>query len=289
VAAFTSGTFAWGDYVAERFGGWLADPAGLVLIAEEAGEPVGVVHAVLVNPGEGWLEGMRVHHLLRRRGVASALNRAGVAWLTGQGAGAVRLAVDSTNEAARRQVEQLGWRSVAAFHYAEAVGPPDDGAGAHDAERRQPQPVLALPGQAAQLRRVWSSPSAARRAASHDPKGNEVLMARGWRWWSAGWSDVSAALRAGEVLAGPHAFAVVSRSPPVLEVRWLQADPAAGESGAAGMAALVGAARLLAHAEGLETTRLVVPLSARVGQALRLAGLTAAATFVIYAAPPAAL
>ncbi|MBM3696410.1 MAG: GNAT family N-acetyltransferase, partial [Actinobacteria bacterium] len=59
VAAFTQGTFAWGDYLERVFEGWLAAPNSLTLVAEAAGTVTGVARGSLLSPVEAWSQGLR--------------------------------------------------------------------------------------------------------------------------------------------------------------------------------------------------------------------------------------
>lgn len=42
IAAFTQGTFPWGDYIERRFDDWLGAPSSLTVVAEVAGEAVAI-------------------------------------------------------------------------------------------------------------------------------------------------------------------------------------------------------------------------------------------------------
>lgn len=73
VLELTSHIWEGRDYIPEVWSEWLADPAGLLVIAEWGGRVVGLIKLSLLGPGEGWLEGLRVHPDFEGRGFASHL------------------------------------------------------------------------------------------------------------------------------------------------------------------------------------------------------------------------
>ena len=91
-----------------------ADQTALVAV-DSNDQPVAVVHVQLMSDREGWLSGARVDPEYRRQGLGTLLNTAGVEWLTERGAMVVRLTVEEDNDAAQKQVEKLGYRTVARF------------------------------------------------------------------------------------------------------------------------------------------------------------------------------
>jgi GNAT superfamily N-acetyltransferase len=110
IAAFTTDTFAWGDYVADALPTWLSSEGALVLVATRDGAPVGVSRTVMLSEHEAWMHGARVHPDHRRRGIGRKLNDAGCSWAGEQGALVARLMVEDWNDAAKAQVEGLGYR-----------------------------------------------------------------------------------------------------------------------------------------------------------------------------------
>jgi GNAT superfamily N-acetyltransferase len=113
IAVFTSATFEWGDYVADRFLDWLDDEGALTVVAVDPDDvPIGVSRVVMLSQREAWLHGARVHPDHRREGIGVAMNDYACAWATERGAVVARLLVEDWNEPARRQVERLGYRSV---------------------------------------------------------------------------------------------------------------------------------------------------------------------------------
>ncbi len=85
-------------------------------IALHGGVPVGVgMFAV----SDGWcgIYGMATHPDWRRRGVASAVLRAGARWASGAGAPRLFLQVEAGNPGARRCYEALGFAPSHEYHY----------------------------------------------------------------------------------------------------------------------------------------------------------------------------
>ena len=74
VLAFCEHTWEWGDYIADVWDEWLADPSGRLLVAVLGGSPIAVVHMKMVSSDECWLEGGRVAPAMRGRGISRRLN-----------------------------------------------------------------------------------------------------------------------------------------------------------------------------------------------------------------------
>ncbi len=118
IAAFTQDTFAWGDYLPERFPSWLEASDSAVFVAtDDADAAIAVARVVQLSAAEVWLEGARVHPQHRRKGLGSALNEAAQEWGRGRGAVVAGLLTDTSNEAARAQVAAIGYRQVAEWFY----------------------------------------------------------------------------------------------------------------------------------------------------------------------------
>ncbi len=113
VIAFTSDTFAWGDYVPEAFDDWVGDDG--FVVAELDGRVVALVRGILLSPREAWFQGARVHPDFRRRGIGQRLHGHLREWARDRGAVVARLLVEAGNERARGQVEASGMRAVAEF------------------------------------------------------------------------------------------------------------------------------------------------------------------------------
>ncbi|RPI26246.1 MAG: GNAT family N-acetyltransferase, partial [Chloroflexota bacterium] len=74
VLALTSKIWDGGDYVPEVWNDWMADPEGLLAVAEFGGRVVGISKLSRMGPEDWWLEGLRVHPEYEGRGIASHLH-----------------------------------------------------------------------------------------------------------------------------------------------------------------------------------------------------------------------
>lgn len=210
IAAWSSDTFTWGDYVPERLPRWLdADDSEVLVSVDTAGTPLALVHVTMLSPTEAWLEGARVHPDHRRSGMGSALNQAAVEWARDRGARVIRLATEASNQAARSQVEALGYREVSRWLYAEFAIDPTH----RTADQFRLRPAPGSDADAAWL--FWAASDLAR-------EGRE-LIALGWQWRTARPEDVT---RVGELLQSPAGW--VSAEQPAadwLRTQWIATTP----------------------------------------------------------------
>jgi GNAT superfamily N-acetyltransferase len=79
------------DYVPQVWEDWLADPEGLLAVAEYAGRAVGVVKLTHLSPGEWWLEGLRVDPKFQGQHIASHMHEYIVDYWDRLGDGTLRL------------------------------------------------------------------------------------------------------------------------------------------------------------------------------------------------------
>jgi ribosomal protein S18 acetylase RimI-like enzyme len=119
VAAFTEGTFEWGDYVADSFLGWI-DQAGshLLVAVDDDDTAIGVARMVELSPDEVWLHAARVHTDHRRSGVGTLLNEECCRVAREKGARVARLLIEVWNDPARRQVAKLGYHETGRWVFA---------------------------------------------------------------------------------------------------------------------------------------------------------------------------
>ncbi|HEX7736419.1 MAG TPA: GNAT family N-acetyltransferase [Ktedonobacteraceae bacterium] len=115
VLAFCEHTWEWGDYIAYTWDEWLNDPSGQLLVAVVDGQPVGLVHLLMLNATDAWQEGMRVDPAYRQQGIARRLSFEASAEAMRRGATTVRLLTNSTNAASIHMVEQAHFRRVGIF------------------------------------------------------------------------------------------------------------------------------------------------------------------------------
>lgn len=199
IAPWTSQTFEWGDYVPERFSGWLEDPDGVVLVVPDNGDqPIALCHVTMLSGYEGWLEAARVHPDHRRTGLGTTLNHAGVRWLEERGARVVRLAVEAENESARAQVEKLGYRPSCVWQQGGFVVEPN---------RRGPSGYRLRPASLAEIDAAWVFWAGSDLAA----EGRE-LIPHGWRWRRARPEDLVDAANLGSFYQSPAGWVAVRRA-----------------------------------------------------------------------------
>lgn len=202
IREFTTDTFTWGDYVADVFTDWLADPAAHVAVAVADGTPVAIARAVMMSENEAWLHGARVHPDHRRQGLATRLNVHLSDWARSQGALIVRLMIESWNEPAQRQVELAGYRRVCEFsNGVRGLGSEPDPV--TNGGRRVPgdeQLVVGTPAEIEPAWVAWSTSGLAREGRNLYPRG--WLMRRLLR------SDLDEAVAAKRLLHGPSGWII---------------------------------------------------------------------------------
>lgn len=213
IVQWTADTFEWGDYVPDRLATWIEDPNSAVVVCVDALEaPVAVVHALMLSETEGWLEAARVHPDHKRSGMGSALNRAGVRWAVERGARIVRLATETDNQPARRQVETLGYRQTSSWVYARheigsiPANPSDPGL--------RPAPRSDI--DAAWM--FWSTS-----ALSHEGRG---LAAHGWQWRKAMPEDLADAADASNFYQSPDGWVAIDElRNELIQTLWIATTP----------------------------------------------------------------
>jgi GNAT superfamily N-acetyltransferase len=109
VLSFCVGTFDWGDYIDEVYDLWLRAEGSRLLVAEDGGVPVGVLHLRLLAHQTAWLEGLRVRPSHRRSGVGTALTKEALDGLAKSGFRRVRLLIESNNDASQALASSIGF------------------------------------------------------------------------------------------------------------------------------------------------------------------------------------
>lgn len=103
------------DYVPHVWASWLADPQGLLAVAEYQGRVLGLGKLTHLAPHDWWIEGLRVHPEYEGRGIASQLHDYLVDyWLEGFG-GVLRLATASFRYAVHHLSERTGFQKIGEF------------------------------------------------------------------------------------------------------------------------------------------------------------------------------
>jgi ribosomal protein S18 acetylase RimI-like enzyme len=204
IKTFTTGTFEWGDYVADEYLNWLANDSVQAIVATgPGGRVVAVAKVAMLSPVEGWLAAARVHPEYRRQGIGSRINEAGGDWLRERGAQVVRLAIEEVNDPARRQVEKLGYRPVARFALA-VRGFERMGHGANGG-KRLPAPErfdLAHSSESVPAYMLWST-------SEYSRAGHGLYPVEGWSFRRLYAADLEEAARQRRLWACPSGWAVV--------------------------------------------------------------------------------
>ncbi len=112
ITSFTRNTWEWGDYIPSVINFWLREKDGMVLVADIGGRPVGMLHVKFLPDHSAWFEGLRVHPLYRRRGIAYKLNLSALEMLKEMGIGRVRLVIESSNKPSLNLATKLGFRKI---------------------------------------------------------------------------------------------------------------------------------------------------------------------------------
>lgn len=109
VQEFTKNTFSWGDYLPRVWGRWVDSAHGHLLVAESNGQLVGTVRVCYLGNAEAWLEGVRVRHEFRNRGIASCLVQAAHERAIRKKCRVIRLETFVHNTPAHRVFEKFGY------------------------------------------------------------------------------------------------------------------------------------------------------------------------------------
>lgn len=221
VAEFTTDTFVWGDYVADVFDEWLAQPKTIVLVAVDANDtPIALARAMLLSPTEAWFSAARVHPDWRGRGIAGRLAEELKQWTGGQGAHVGRLLIEDRNEAAIRHVTKIGMRPVAAFSSCErAVGDASPVPGGNGG-RRVPAQERLRPTKSAEAEPAFMSWSVGELGTT-----SRGLFGLGWTFRRLTTGDLIAAARHEALWEARSGWAMGARSDNAFEVGWVETRP----------------------------------------------------------------
>ncbi|MGQ4891029.1 MAG: GNAT family N-acetyltransferase [Candidatus Njordarchaeia archaeon] len=110
VIAFTDMIFEDGDYIKYVWDEWIRDENGFLLVAEENGKPIGILHVGFLPDKSAWMEGLRVHPDYRRRGIAKKLNYEAFKIIQKRGLEVARGIIFSENNASLSLAKNLGFR-----------------------------------------------------------------------------------------------------------------------------------------------------------------------------------
>jgi len=224
ISAFTTGTFAWGDYIPRVLDGWMADPNGVVLVvADAADQAIAMARGTMLSTEEAWAQGARVHPDHRRRGLASLLSDELDAWALERGARVIRLLVEDDNDAAIAQVRKTGMRPVSGWVMAErAIGPnspvPQGNGGRRVPSEHRLRRVGSAEAQPAFL--AWMTGDLVRPARQ--------LFPTHWSWRRLIPADLEAAARRDALWQAPSGYAMAALHADTFEVEWI--DTTAGNA-----------------------------------------------------------
>jgi len=104
-----------GDYIPQVWDEWLADPDGLLGVAELGGRVVGVFKLTRFAEKEWYLEGLRVHPEVQERGIASHIHDYVLETWHQMGSGILRLTTGSYNVKVHRMCERSGFIRTGEF------------------------------------------------------------------------------------------------------------------------------------------------------------------------------
>jgi GNAT superfamily N-acetyltransferase len=104
-----------GDYIPLVWDEWMADPEGLLGVAELKGRVVAIAKLTKFRDEEWYMEGLRVHPDFQGKGIAAHVHNYVVETWNRIGSGTIRLATHSENIKVHRMCEQGGFRRIAEF------------------------------------------------------------------------------------------------------------------------------------------------------------------------------
>lgn len=194
VLAFCQNTWSWGDYIAEVWDDWLTYPHGQLIVGLVDNHPVGVLHVALIDDS-AWMEGLRVHPDFRRKGVASAMDRAGRAFARERGCRTARLATGINNTAGQRSFESLSYRRVAQFNEWETEMAAADFSNWRIANEDDTTEIMAQ----------WNHSTIRLASYSLIPNSN-------WRWTELTEERLHEKIRSSQVHCSEHGFAILAPS-----------------------------------------------------------------------------
>ena len=113
IVAFTTDTFAWGDYVPEMIDEWIDDASGAVMVAVDDSGIVGLARVALLSESEAWSHAARIRPDRRGEGIAGDLADVLLEWTRSHGIRVTRLLIEDDNESSIRHIKKKGFRRVA--------------------------------------------------------------------------------------------------------------------------------------------------------------------------------
>jgi GNAT superfamily N-acetyltransferase len=105
------------DYIPLVWQDWLADPNGLLCVAEFGSRIAGFGKLTLLSASQWWLEGLRVHPEFEGRGIASHINDYLLAYWLEHGDGFVRLGTSSERVKVHRMCAHRGFEKIGEYSF----------------------------------------------------------------------------------------------------------------------------------------------------------------------------
>lgn len=112
VMEFTKFIWEGHDYVRYAWDEWLADPEGILAVAEYGGHCVGLAKISRSAPGQWWLQGLRVDPKFQDLKIGSHIHRYIDEWWLEHGNGVVRLMTSSKRVKVHHLSEKFGYTKV---------------------------------------------------------------------------------------------------------------------------------------------------------------------------------
>jgi GNAT superfamily N-acetyltransferase len=103
------------DYIPMVWEDWLADPDGMLGVAEMSGRVVGIFKLTKFKEMEWYMEGLRVHPDVQGRGIAAHIHEYVVETWHRMGSGIIRLTTGSYNIKVHQICERTGFKRIAEF------------------------------------------------------------------------------------------------------------------------------------------------------------------------------
>lgn len=115
VLELTSKIWEGEDYVPTVWADWLADPQGMLAVAEYGGRIVGLGKVTLLAPGQWWLEGLRVHPEFEGRKIASHLHEYLLNYWQHSGDGTLGLGTASFRKTVQHLCDRTGFEKIGEY------------------------------------------------------------------------------------------------------------------------------------------------------------------------------
>lgn len=221
IAAFTTGTFEWGDYVSESIVGWMDDPSGVVMVAtDDSDTPIAVGRCYLLTPREAWLHAARVDPAHRGKGIAGEMAVLLTDWARERGALVARLLIEESNTSSIRHIGKTAFRRTIGVHRgSRSLSDAEPHLNGNGGMRRR-SPLVAREGTRVDAEMVaasWTSGDAGRALRG--------LVARSWSFHRLRTQDVAAAATVGMLWEIGASWAITREVDGAFEVLMLDASP----------------------------------------------------------------